>query len=388
MATVFRATDEQLGRTVAVKVFPPGVADAVDDARRASEMRLLASLNHPSLVTLFDAKVGGQGSAYLVMEYVDGETLDERIQRGPVDPRDAASLAADIGEALHVVHRAGIIHRDVKPSNILMRPPLSANHSFRATLADFGIAYLVDTTRVTATGTAIGTAAYIAPEQARGAAPTPASDVYALGLVLIEALTGRRAFAGHTPVESIAARLSVSPEIPHQFGQGWYALLTAMTAIDPEGRPAALEVSTRGRVLDADGGGAETRTVPVVGDNATRVMPSHGDDAATTPYVPGAAAASAAAASAPTLAYTPTPAAVPTRTEPMRAAAVDTPATRKARTSRAKPIALTVAIVGLLFAIFGIIRFVDAVNPPQPDLPVIGEPLDTNLQQLLDEVTP
>ena len=123
MASVFRATDETLDRTVAIKVFRSGATDPADGARRESEKKLLASLSHPALVTLFDAHLSNDDRAYLVMEYVDGGTLESRLERGPIAPIDAAALAADLGEALHVAHRAGIVHRDVKPSNILSAPP-------------------------------------------------------------------------------------------------------------------------------------------------------------------------------------------------------------------------------------------------------------------------
>ncbi|HEX5859806.1 MAG TPA: serine/threonine-protein kinase, partial [Microbacterium sp.] len=250
MASVFKATDETLGRTVAIKVFRSGTTDPADGARRESEKKLLASLSHPALVTLFDAHLSNDERAYLVMEYVDGGTLESRLDQGPIAPLDAAALAADLGEALHVAHRAGIVHRDVKPSNILLRPPLTPEHTFRAILADFGIAYLVDTARVTTPGMAMGTAAYISPEQVRGAEPSPASDIYALGLVLIEALTGRRAFPQQSTHEAIAARLSMQPVVPGTFGYGWRSLLSAMTSLDPADRPAALEVASRGRQLD------------------------------------------------------------------------------------------------------------------------------------------
>ncbi|MGZ8804021.1 MAG: serine/threonine-protein kinase [Microbacterium sp.] len=265
MGSVWRAYDTALGRTAAVKVFWSGATDGTDAARRESEKRLLASVSHPSLVTLFDAHLAGDGLSYLVMEHIDGGTLSGLIARGPVGLRDAASLAADLGEALHVVHSAGIIHRDVKPANILLRPPLTSDHTFRAVLADFGIAYVIDATRVTTPGMAIGTAAYISPEQVRGHAPTPASDIYSLGLVLLEALSGRRAFSAQTPVEAISVRLAAAPVIPGEWGYGWRSLLSAMTALDPEARPTALEVSMRGKALDtASTSPAATQVVEVV----------------------------------------------------------------------------------------------------------------------------
>ncbi|WP_137843787.1 serine/threonine-protein kinase [Microbacterium sp. 2FI] len=251
MARVYRASDVMLGRTVAVKVFRSGTADGADLTRKASETTLLASLSHPSLVTLFDARVDTDEGAYLVMEYIEGSTLADRIAAGPIASADAASLVGDLGEALHVVHAAGIIHRDIKPSNILLRPPLLPGHSFRATLADFGIAHLVDAARVTLPGTVMGTAAYLAPEQVRGAEPTTAADIYALGLVVIEALTGRRAFPQAATHEALIARLTSQPEIPGDLGYGWKSLLSAMTATDPAQRPTALEVAVAGSRIDA-----------------------------------------------------------------------------------------------------------------------------------------
>jgi hypothetical protein len=251
MGSVWRATDDVLEREVAVKVFWAVAGKETDATRRESEKRLLASVSHPSLVTLFDAHLSRDGLSFLVMEHVDGGTLSSLIERGPIASRDAASLATDLGEALHVVHRAGIIHRDVKPANILLRPPLTVDHTFRAVLADFGIAHMADATRVTTPGLAMGTAAYISPEQVRGHAPTPASDIYSLGLVLLEALSGSRAFPAQTPIEAISVRLTVSPTVPGRWGYGWRSLLSAMTALDPDARPTAVEVAARARALDA-----------------------------------------------------------------------------------------------------------------------------------------
>ena len=265
MGSVWRATDSVLDRTVAVKVFWAAGAHETDAARRESEKRLLASMSHPSLVTLFDAHLSTNDLSYLVMEHVEGGTLATLISTGPISRRDAAALGADLAEALHVVHRAGIIHRDVKPANILLRPPLTPDHSFHAVLADFGIAQVADASRVTAPGTAMGTAAYISPEQVRGSAPSPASDIYSLGLVLIEALAGRRAYASQTPIEAISVRLSTAPEVPGHWGYGWRSLLSAMTALDPDERPTALEVARRARELDqADAEPDPTMPVPLL----------------------------------------------------------------------------------------------------------------------------
>src|SRR5688572_5471821 len=202
MADVYEATDHQLQRQVAVKVFR--AAATSDRARFDAEVVVLAALNHPGLVQVYDA--GDQdGDAFVVLELVEGPTLATRLREvGPLPAVDVADLGAQVADALAYVHERGVVHRDVTPSNVLCGP------DGRPRLADFGIARLVDTTRVTAAATAIGTAAYMAPEQVQGHDVTPAADVYALGLVLLELLTGRRAFEG-TGHEVAVARLARPP---------------------------------------------------------------------------------------------------------------------------------------------------------------------------------
>jgi hypothetical protein len=305
MGAVYRAHDLDLGRDVAVKLFGSDGHDVHDLGRQVSEVRLLASLNHPGLVTLYDARVEGDGhddDAYLVMEYVDGPTLQTVLAEGPLSHAEAAALLGDVADGLAAVHRAGVVHRDVKPANILLASPHHDGDPRRAKLADFGIAYLIDSTRVTATGTLMGTAAFVSPEQAEGRPPAPASDVYSLGLVLVEALTGRRVFTGSV-VESVMARLTRDPEIPASIGAGWADLLTRMTSRAPEDRPAAADVARAARTLAAEGAGSTDAVTRVMaapdvataalpgGDAPTRVLP-RGDDART--QVLGAGATSAA----------------------------------------------------------------------------------------------
>jgi serine/threonine protein kinase len=241
MSTVYRAHDEVLGRTVAVKILGSQSSDPALMRREKIEVALLASLNHPALVTLYDADVtpweGGERS-FLVMEFVDGPTLDARIRTGPVSHADLTRMLIDLADALHVVHRAGVVHRDIKPGNILLAPSHRPNREFSAKLADFGIASLVDSTRITATGTVVGTAAYLSPEQARGQRVGPATDIYSLGLVLLEAATGTREFPGSL-LESLTARMNRDPVIPGSLGYDWKSTLTAMTARDPAVRPTA-----------------------------------------------------------------------------------------------------------------------------------------------------
>ncbi|MGA7147142.1 MAG: serine/threonine-protein kinase, partial [Microbacterium sp.] len=254
MARVYRAEDDALQRTVAVKVLR-GPMDGVGSVERAlAETTVLASLNHHALVTLFDANISGEDPSYLVMEYVEGITLRDRIARGVIGPEEMASITVDIAEGLHVAHTAGVVHRDIKPSNVLLwRSPLPGRE-WRAKLADFGIAYLLDSPRLTTPGLMVGTVAYIAPEQARGEAPAPPADIYALGIMLIEALTGTRPFAEAEGIGAVMARLAAPPPVPDTLHPAWQGLLRGMTAARPDDRPTALEVAlTASRLLTGDG---------------------------------------------------------------------------------------------------------------------------------------
>ncbi|WZH36552.1 MAG: serine/threonine-protein kinase [Microbacterium enclense] len=249
MGRVFRARDTVLGRDVAIKLFHTDRVDELEPGRRLSEARVLAALDHPSLVTLYDARLDGEDHVYLVMEYVDGPSLQRRIEAGPLQPAFVAALLADLADGLAAVHATGVVHRDVKPSNVLLRPTRQSPHGYEAVLADFGVAHLVDATRLTTPGTVIGTAAYLAPEQVRGEPPQPASDIYALGLLTIEALTRLHPYGGGTLQETVLARLSRPPAIPGSLGYEWKALLTAMTALEPSARPTAAAVIERAKAL-------------------------------------------------------------------------------------------------------------------------------------------
>jgi tRNA A-37 threonylcarbamoyl transferase component Bud32 len=287
MARVYRSEDVVLGRTVAIKLIRPGIDSATSDRAR-SEMTLLASLNHPSLVTLYDARLVPGQPEYLVMEFVEGPTLGTRLARGSLQPEIVAHLAAELAEALHVVHNAGIVHRDIKPSNVLLSPPQLPGSRPRAKLADFGIALLLDGSRLTSPGLVIGTVAYLAPEQLRGGEPAPAGDIYSLGLVLLEALTGERDHPHGGGMAAALARLENPTVIPASLEPGWADLLTRMLHAEPSQRPTAAQVAAAagrlaGRTAPAAAaaiGGSETPTAATIPVTAATLVAPAGESAA------------------------------------------------------------------------------------------------------------
>jgi eukaryotic-like serine/threonine-protein kinase len=230
MADVYRGRDVRLERDVAVKV----LREVEHERRFAAEARTLARLQHPNLVRLLDAGTDN-GDAFLVLELLGGATVRQMLNGGALPSDRVARIGTETTAALDYIHRQGIVHRDVKPSNLM----LDAYGSIR--LADFGIARLLGATRITGTHQAIGTMAYIAPEQLEGGEVGPPTDVYSLGLVLIECLTGRRVFDG-PPAEAAAARMSRDPDVPAALPGGWPGILAAMTARDPHTRPSAAAV--------------------------------------------------------------------------------------------------------------------------------------------------
>ena len=183
MAIVWRATDQRLGRTVAIKVIADTLAaDPAYLERFTREARTAAGLSHRNLVPVYDYAAGAE-RPFLVMELVEGGTLADRIERGPIEAAEATAVARDLLSALGCVHDAGILHRDIKPANVLL------GSDGRARLTDFGIAHPEDATRLTQTGHLIGTIRYLAPELVQGDAPSVRSDLYALG-VLVRELAG------------------------------------------------------------------------------------------------------------------------------------------------------------------------------------------------------
>jgi eukaryotic-like serine/threonine-protein kinase len=233
-ADVYLGTDTRLRRPVVVKIARTGPAD-LDADRFENEMRLLAKLDDPGLVTLYDAGTV-DNRPYLVMQYVSGGTLSDKIRPGALEPDEVSRIGSALADALGYLHEHQVIHRDLKPGNVLF------DSEGKAHLADFGIARTVDAARVTATGLVIGTPAYLSPEQARGEEVTPASDLYALGLVLLECLTGRREYVG-APLEVAIARLHRPPSVPQDLPAPWPGLLAGLFADDPAVRPGARQVA-------------------------------------------------------------------------------------------------------------------------------------------------
>lgn len=285
MATVYRAEDTHLGRTVAIKMIHPGDEAKVSVERAHTEKALLASLNHPSLVTLFDAQLDPGRPQYLVMEFIDGPTLAQRMAQGPIPSRELAALTRDLAQGLAAAHAAGIVHRDVKPSNVLLqRRGTRSGGAWTAKLADFGIACLVDGSRLTTPGIVLGTLTYMAPEQLRDHDPGTPADIFALGLVVLEALTGE---PGYTPIGSgraaAIARLAGSPPVPGDVDPAWRDLLERMTDMEPDRRPTAAEVARAAGALLSGGEPATSRAA------ADRIAPPAVAEAATVEDDRGAA---------------------------------------------------------------------------------------------------
>ena len=270
MADVYAGQDELLGRPVAVKVFRADSPTADDTRRVDAEVRTLASLRHPGLVTVFDAGTAEPPleHPFLVMELVLGPTLGQHLARAPFSADGVARLAEQLTEALAYVHSQGIVHRDVKPANILLDTSHAGAADFLVKLGDFGIARLVDSTRLTMDGTTLGTANYLSPEQVTADEVSTASDIYSLGLVLIECLTGQIAYPG-TGVEAAVARLHKEPAVPTRFGGAWTQLLTEMTDRDPGQRPTARDVADQLSAIQ----NPSSATTPTVALQLTQTLP-------------------------------------------------------------------------------------------------------------------
>ena len=291
MGEVWKARDLVLGRIVAIKILKeeytgdPGFLN-----RFRAEARHTALLNHEGIANVFDYGEE-EGSAYLVMELVPGQPLSTTIEREKVlSPDRTLSIIGQTATALAVAHRQGLVHRDVKPGNLLIMP------DGRVKITDFGIARLADQVPLTATGQVMGTAQYLAPEQATGQQATGSSDIYALGVIGYELLAGTRPFSGESQIAIALAQVNdTPPPLPESIPAPVRALIMSMLAKDPADRPADAEALARavaairrgdiaaaeqavpGMLLFGSGGTAATSAVtapvPMPGDtSATRVV--------------------------------------------------------------------------------------------------------------------
>jgi eukaryotic-like serine/threonine-protein kinase len=220
MSNVYKATDLTLERTVAVKVLAEHLSD--DDrfvARFRREALAVAKLIHPNIVQVYDTGVD-DARHYIVMEYVEGRSGAQILQRqGPIGPETAAEAGAQACAGLDYAHRRGIIHRDVKPGNLMIVGGPVGGGEMTVKLTDFGIARALEQTRITQVGSVVGTAAYLAPEQVRGEEATPATDVYALGVVLYQFLTGRLPYEGSTLAELAVRQQNERPLPPSTYNE-------------------------------------------------------------------------------------------------------------------------------------------------------------------------
>lgn len=285
MGEVYRALDTRLDRTVAVKILPSYLSENPEAKQRFDrEARTISSLNHPNICTLHD--VGYQdGIDYLVMEYLEGETLADRLQRGALEITQILKVSLEIVDALEKAHKRGLVHRDLKPANIFL------TQDGHAKLLDFGLAkscqahldgtatedspITVSEAQLTSTGLAVGTIAYMSPEQARGQSIDASSDLFSLGVVMYEMTTGRRPFGGSTTAVIFDAILNrqpapvteSKPNLPPVFGR----MLNRLLAKNPRDRyqsahelMVALEEIQRATQLESSGSIRSGRKIPSI----------------------------------------------------------------------------------------------------------------------------
>lgn len=292
MGDVWRGTDEVLGRTVAIKIMLTALLEEKGFVERfRAEARTMATISHPGVVRIYD--FGSDQVAYLIMEYVEGEPLSRTLSRvGRLTPARSMSLIAQAAEALQAAHEKGIVHRDVKPGNLLVRP------NGTLVLTDFGIARSAAASQLTATGAVLGTASYLAPEQASGIPASALSDVYSLGVVAYQCLSGQRPYDGDTPLEIAMKHIMGTPKpLPDDVPPAIRQVVERAMAKEPAARWPSAEAFA-GAARQAAGGSVPQPRQPAA--NPVR---------ATVPFRPGAAAVPAAVPPTVNLTYqTPRPA--------------------------------------------------------------------------------
>jgi eukaryotic-like serine/threonine-protein kinase len=286
MGEVWAATDTVLDRTVAVKLLSPGLSQESDFVERfRAEARHTAALQHPNIATVFDYGED-DGTAYLVMELVPGQALSQIIaDRAPLSTQETVAILIQAATALAAAHEGGVVHRDVKPANIMVTPDGTAK------LTDFGISRAVDSVPLTQTGQVLGTAQYLSPEQALGQSATAASDIYALGVVGYEMLTGERPFDTGSVVSTALAHVNQPPPpLPETVPRGLADVINAAMAKAPADRPASAAEMAHALGMPSAAFASNAPALPVVpvpastgpatlgpatdGPSLTQVMPS------------------------------------------------------------------------------------------------------------------
>lgn len=236
MGVVYKARDPHLDRFVALKLLPPHFADPETRERFLREARAASALDHPAICTIYEIGEDERADPYLSMAYYEGETLRQRLERGALSPGEALALVRRVGEGLQAAHARGIVHRDVKPANLFLTV------DGQVKILDFGLAQRAGAERVTRTGTIIGTIAYMSPEQVRGDDIGPAADIWALGVVLYECLTGLLPFSGRSDAAILQAVLTEEPAAPSRYAAAVSpaldAFLARLLAKDQASRPA------------------------------------------------------------------------------------------------------------------------------------------------------
>ncbi len=272
MGEVWAAMDTVLGRAVAVKLLHPALSQESNFAERfRAEARHTASVHHPNIATVFDYGED-DGTAYLVMELVVGQPLSQIIaDRAPLSAEETVSILVQAATALEAAHQGGVVHRDIKPANILITPDGTAK------LTDFGIARAIDAAPLTQTGQVLGTAQYLSPEQALGRSATASSDIYSLGVVGYEMLTGERPFDSGTAVATALAHVNQAPPpLPVTIPTGLRDVIGAALAKDPADRPAsaAAMAEALGMPGAALGPDADPATAAVTAEAPTPTTPT------------------------------------------------------------------------------------------------------------------
>jgi eukaryotic-like serine/threonine-protein kinase len=280
MGEVWRAVDLVLGRPVAVKLLQQGYAEHAETlARFRAEARHAAAVMHPAIAQVYDYCEASSGlGPFLVMEFVDGPPLTRLLTAGPLEPARVLDVVAQAADGLGAAHAAGLVHRDIKPGNLLIGPGDTVK------ITDFGIAYAAGSAPLTRTGTVIGTPAYMAPERVAGASAGPSSDLYSLGIVAYECLAGSTPYSGTSMEIALAHRHQSLPPLPGRVPSGITALVAAMTAKEPAHRPpGARQVAACARQLrgELQGSAADAAPAGPPRDASTRQFTTgpraHGD---------------------------------------------------------------------------------------------------------------